>query len=1152
MKRRLHNICISCVTLCLGLLILVGSALSANATDSTQNALDFGIDGMESNQTLSASALFEKLFGEAPTEVERTYLDELSGLSMTYNNAVPDSIVSTSYHAENGTLDVFLTPYRFVASNGVTVEWIPQKATIGTSVQSFSETDGTYSCRFEGLFHSSDFHMEIDFLWNAEIPAESVDLLLTSPYAQAEIALRELEDYEAKLAAYQAEKARFLAYEAYIQSVEAYRQYTEVDLPAYEAAMNEYSAYREKYEAYTANLAAYEAWQQYWAYQEFMTGDVQQKYQAYQAYLKELAPVQARLNILESLFINDSHGWQLYSSLMGDTVTQVVDRKDELVSVLGKSAESYIDNAGAATTALRALLKPYAELRAAEYPSEHARLTALYQYYTVNYAALREQFDKLYNALFYLGNKSAVIVALQEKGKMEHFFQFVGQLYVTQACMDDAESLDTNWWIYHADFSLENCVDAIQRLTDAVSNPTGVNMPANEVPKVEKVEKIDRPAVAEVRDCPTPPSPVVTEPQKPEAVAKPNTENPPEEATDPGDFDETLSLDSALLALAEALRNGTLPEREASGHSQALAFGKTVSVPVSIRNLKTVTFYAADGVTVLDRQTLEYGSRIVYNGPDTARAPDEKSYYQFLSWVLPDGSSPELVAVGNLSLYAKYKIIPRAYTVTWILDGVTRTTSHQYGEMPVYLWGTQKGSDKAYTYLFSGWDKEVTPVTEDVTYTASFLPVLRSYTVTWIVDGKTEVQVLPYGTLPDYTGEVGKAPDNFRYDFIGWDKALVSVSEDITYTAKYKATALAFDNSGKQASVSHTDNTVMVYAEDLRVDIWEAARYAQETGRVLEIRWERFSLTLQEDGLQAFFNSYCREIGIGGVQAEQNSTVYTVGYFNSIGVQVHCTVPSVLKILCNAEGLPLAGYLKQADGWDKITQNEADITGAATVRICDVYALKVTSSEPCNTVRFPRYAEAETSIDLSLIGFEFGYEIGQAALLFADGRREVIAGTAFLMPSEAVEIELTISKIIYRVSFVANGKVIHTAEYEMGEEIQLPENPVKESDEIYEYIFSGWSPDVDTIAFGDNRELVYEAVFSAKLLNPVAVTPNKSLFRTVLWVAVGALFGLIGIAVFIIFAVRRKKKAGRNGKAKAAKASRRSAKSATGTHREKR
>ena len=60
------------------------------------------------------------------------------------------------------------------------------------------------------------------------------------------------------------------------------------------------------------------------------------------------------------------------------------------------------------------------------------------------------------------------------------------------------------------------------------------------------------------------------------------------------------------------------------------------------------------------------------------------------------------------------------YTVTWSVNGVTTTESYAEGETPSFKGSTAKASNGCTSYTFTGWDKAITPVTANVTYTAQY------------------------------------------------------------------------------------------------------------------------------------------------------------------------------------------------------------------------------------------------------------------------------------------------------------------------------------------------------------------------------------------------------------------------------------------------
>lgn len=105
-----------------------------------------------------------------------------------------------------------------------------------------------------------------------------------------------------------------------------------------------------------------------------------------------------------------------------------------------------------------------------------------------------------------------------------------------------------------------------------------------------------------------------------------------------------------------------------------------------------------------------------------------------------------------------------------------------------------KEQDAQYTYAFSGWDgfTEGMVATGDVTFQAEFTETLRTYSVTFVVDGQTYLsQTLEYGAaivLPE--DPVKESSEGVDYRFDGWDGYTegMTVSSDHTFTARFLPT----------------------------------------------------------------------------------------------------------------------------------------------------------------------------------------------------------------------------------------------------------------------------------------------------------------------------------------------------------------------------
>lgn len=154
----------------------------------------------------------------------------------------------------------------------------------------------------------------------------------------------------------------------------------------------------------------------------------------------------------------------------------------------------------------------------------------------------------------------------------------------------------------------------------------------------------------------------------------------------------------------------------------------------------------------------------------------------------------KLATSGTITLYAQWTI--NQYTITWKdWDGSElEQKKWDYGSYPSYSGDTELLSyetDEAF-YDFDGWIPNISLVSGNMTYTATYIKTIKTYTVTWVDwDGdvlETDPNV-PYGTIPtfNYTKTPHKEPDDQYYYVFNnnWDIAIAPVTGNITYTAVY-------------------------------------------------------------------------------------------------------------------------------------------------------------------------------------------------------------------------------------------------------------------------------------------------------------------------------------------------------------------------------
>ena len=185
-------------------------------------------------------------------------------------------------------------------------------------------------------------------------------------------------------------------------------------------------------------------------------------------------------------------------------------------------------------------------------------------------------------------------------------------------------------------------------------------------------------------------------------------------------------------------------------------------------NTYTITFQNYDGAE-LQTSSVEYGATPSYDGETPTKAADAQYTYTFKGW------TPEIVEATQDAVYtATYTATVNTYTITWKNeDGTVLETDSEvpYGETPTYNGETPtKAATAQYTYTFNGWDSEVTSVTGDATYTATFTETINQYQVTFNMNGHGDeitAQTVDYGST---AAEPSPAPTADGYEFAGWYK----------------------------------------------------------------------------------------------------------------------------------------------------------------------------------------------------------------------------------------------------------------------------------------------------------------------------------------------------------------------------------------------
>ena len=200
-----------------------------------------------------------------------------------------------------------------------------------------------------------------------------------------------------------------------------------------------------------------------------------------------------------------------------------------------------------------------------------------------------------------------------------------------------------------------------------------------------------------------------------------------------------------------------------------------------------ITFVDYDGSVLLEL-TVEDGAMPEYTLENPTRESTAQYSYEFVGW-----DKKIVPAKGDLTYKAIYNETINKYKVIFAdEDGtVLETQNVEYGKKPFYSGSTPtKNATAEYTYAFEGWNKEIAPVTGDVTYTAVYGSAKNEYKITFIdLEGNILYEAMvKYGDLPEYVGVTPTLEGNAQYSYVftGWTPVLEEVKGVATYRPEFE------------------------------------------------------------------------------------------------------------------------------------------------------------------------------------------------------------------------------------------------------------------------------------------------------------------------------------------------------------------------------
>ena len=514
----------------------------------------------------------------------------------------------------------------------------------------------------------------------------------------------------------------------------------------------------------------------------------------------------------------------------------------------------------------------------------------------------------------------------------------------------------------------------------------------------------------------------------------------------------------------------------------------------------TVSFYV-NGYKYAERTT-SYGGSVV--APNYTPESDEQYIREFKGW---DGSLENITSDVKVNAVISEK--KREYKVTFMygIDNVydTYTCTVRYGEganAPSVGDRFSEIEDEQYHYVFTGWNKDFSCITGELTVVATYDAIVRVYAVDFVdEDGNrlVEIQYVAYGSSATEPTEeqVAKASDaQYDYTFAGWDKEdWQQVKGTLTITAIYEKTVrrydvvfVAKDEAGKdvvyKSNLAYGDTvqlpeTVASYSDekyDYTFEGWNTQEGATVVGEINEVAeyektLRKFTVTFNYgDGL-----SDVQEIEYGSAAVEPSSGL---------------------------EKSPTAEYEYIFKGWDSsnwlnVTQ---DITvNAVYIAVDNYHEVNFVAEDGVTLLyatQYVRYGkdtakqpDAADMVKTSTAEFDYvfdgwTYDNGEGEQIFV-ALADMDALCAAIDRDYTFTVHFAEKVRSYDVTFLDDdGTEIKSVSEEYGTVLSdiAPENPSKASTAQYTYNFAHWAKEdgaaadmSDTVKGNTVLSAVYDA-----------------------------------------------------------------------------
>ena len=444
-------------------------------------------------------------------------------------------------------------------------------------------------------------------------------------------------------------------------------------------------------------------------------------------------------------------------------------------------------------------------------------------------------------------------------------------------------------------------------------------------------------------------------------------------------------------------------------------------------NTYTITWKDSSGNIIKTLEGVENVDEAKYDGATPTKASTAEYSYTFDGWDKKEEN-------GQYVFTAKFSQTKNKYNVKFVDEDGTvlkDTKAYEYGtsasniEKPA---NPTKASTAEYSYEFNGWDSEISNVTKDVTYKATYKSTKNKYTITWVNYDDTVLETdenVEYGTTPSYDGETPtKADDvNYRYMFEAWGPTVVSVNGNATYKATFTSIPFSYhvidfnsDGGSTVSSQSVRDGLTANKPDDPTKEGYEFAGWYDG-----DEKWD-FKYAVTEDvSLKAKWNIKSYQVSLSYKSSE--ATITGAGNYNyNSNVTIKITPKDGYKYL----GLYKDNSLVTDKAEYSFKMPAGNVSYVAKLEII-TYELEIENLaegvQLSGTTAENKYPY-NTSITLTASNIPDGYLI-----TWQNAKGDVETGTSFTFNMPAENTKIIVNKIKPSTQYVRDENVIYFGKY---------------------------------------------------------------------------------------------------------------------------